>query len=460
MATTTLFDKKAFNPEVFGKYVDTVSDLKRNELIRSGAFRVRNDIKNLFPDQTGGNYAKVPMKGFIDGSPVNYDGSTDITASSRKTYTQGMIVTGRAKGFIERDFSSDITGGNNFLPLAREIAHYWDNVDQDTLLSILKGIFSMTGAGNTPFVNNHTYDIAGEATNNVVSATSLNTAVQKALGDNKNAFTVAIMHSAVATNLENLSLLEYLKYTDENGVQRDLTLGTWNGRVVLIDDNMPVDTLVTVEEVKGIYTIAISDAFTTGEKFTLNGVEYAWVTADPDSDENEFTGATVDEQGASLAPLLQANNSPFTVTFSASTDTLSFTQRVGGTGAQPVLVDTDSNLGDVTEATKGVAEESVTKYTTYILGRDAFYYADCGVTVPFEMDRDPKTNGGETTLYTRQRKIFAPKGISFEPSIIPLSPTNDDLEKGASWSLLHDGASAKSYINHKHVPIARIVSRG
>lgn len=353
MATTTLFDKKAFNPEVFGKYVNTVSDLKRNELIKSGAFRVRNDIRNLFPDQTGGNYAKVPMKGFIDGSPVNYDGSTDITATSRKTYTQGMIVTGRAKGFIERDFSSDITGGNNFLPLAREIAHYWDNVDQDTLLSILKGIFSMTGAGNTPFVNNHTYDISSEATNNVVSATSLNTAVQKALGDNKNAFTVAIMHSAVATNLENLSLLEYLKYTDENGVQRDLTLGTWNGRVVLIDDNMPVEV----------------------------------VPADGD-------------------------------------------------------------------------DPAYNKYTTYILGRDSFYYADCGVAVPFEMDRDPAKNGGETTLYTRQRKIFAPKGVSFEPTITPLSPTTVDLENGANWSLLHDGATVKDYINHKHVPIARIVSRG
>lgn len=344
------FDSKAFNPEVFGRMYETISDLNRNELIRAGAFRVRNDLVTDAKRQTGGNYIVDPLKDSINSIAVNYDGSTDITSDGRDTFTQGMIVIGRAAGNVERDFSSDITGGENFLPVARELAHYWDNVDQGILLSILKGIFSMTGAGNTPFVNNHTFNIAASATNNTVNATTLNTAIQKALGDNKNAFSVAIMHSAVATNLENLSLLEYLKYTDERGIQRDLTLGTWNGRTVLVDDNMPVE-----EKVEG--------------------------------------------------------------------------------------------------------DDTYMEYTTYILGRDSFYYADMGVQVPFEMARDPKINGGETTLYSRQRKLLAPKGISFEtPSI--LSPTNAQLENGANWSLVHNGATPKKYINHKHIPIARIISRG
>lgn len=351
----SIFDKKAFNAEVFGRYVDTVSDLRRNELLKSGVFRVRNDIKAMFPDQTGGNYAMIPMKAPIGGDAVNYDGSTDITSNSRKTYTQGMVVVGRAKGFTEKDFSYDITGGNDFLPVASEVAHYWDNVDQDTILAILKGIFSMTGGENAKFVSEHTTDISGAATADaqVVGATTLNSAIQKATGDNKNAFTVAIMHSVVATHLENLNLLNYLKYTDANGVQRDLGLATWNGRCVLIDDNMP------------------------------------------------------------------------------------------------------------TEAVSGGSGDGYTKYTTYILGTDAFDYVDCGVKEPYEMDRDAKTNGGETTLYTRQRKLFAPKGISYAPSAIPLSPLNSSLEAGASWTLAHDSdTSSKSYFPHKAIPIARIISRG
>ena len=39
------FDSKIFNPEVFGKYVERIPNLKRNELLRSGALKNRNDIK-------------------------------------------------------------------------------------------------------------------------------------------------------------------------------------------------------------------------------------------------------------------------------------------------------------------------------------------------------------------------------------------------------------------------------
>ncbi|TIH68459.1 phage coat protein, partial [Klebsiella pneumoniae] len=32
-----IFDSKYFNAEVFGKYVETIPKLKRNELLKSGA---------------------------------------------------------------------------------------------------------------------------------------------------------------------------------------------------------------------------------------------------------------------------------------------------------------------------------------------------------------------------------------------------------------------------------------
>ena len=99
----------------------------------------------------------------------------------------------------------------------------------------------MSGDKNLEFVNNHTYDITGEVDNEITS-TTLNTAIQKASGDKRAKFSMVFMHSAVATKLENLNLLEYLKYTDANGVQRALPLATWNGRMVIIDDGMPYET--------------------------------------------------------------------------------------------------------------------------------------------------------------------------------------------------------------------------
>ena len=57
----------------------------------------------------------------------------------------------------------------------------------------------MTHKQEQMFGNNHTYDITA-AGDGIITPSTLNTAVQKAGGDNKNRFKIAIMHSAVATN--------------------------------------------------------------------------------------------------------------------------------------------------------------------------------------------------------------------------------------------------------------------
>lgn len=360
-----LFDAKNFNGEVFGAYVDQVDNLNRNELLKSGALVEKPQYAAMLPAQVGGNYITVPIKARITGAATNYDGSTDIDSVSRKTYTHGRIVVGRSQGWTEKDFSSDISG-EDYLPAAGEIAEFWDDIDQNTLLAVLKGIFSMTGAKNLEFVNGHTYDISENETGNTFDETTLNTAIQQALGDNKSRFSLAVMHSVVATHLENLNLIAYLKYTDKDGVERDLTLGTINGRTVLIDDNMPIEVVDAVKE--------------------------------------------------------------------------------SGTPGQDGYV---------------AAQEGYTKYTTYVLGAGAIEYTNVGAEVPYEMSRDAKVNGGQTTLYSRQRKIFSPYGISFkQPSFI--SPTDDQLATGSNWELANsnEAESKKEYFPHKAIPIARIITRG
>lgn len=389
-----LFDQKNFNGEVFGAYVDQTENLNRNELLKSGAIVEKPQYASLLPDQTGGNYLTIPIKARIGGTANNYDGNTNITAESRETYTQSRIVVGRANGWTEKDFSSDITG-EDFLPAAQEIAEYWDDVDQKTILAILKGIFSMTGAGNMDFVTKHTYDVSDNATEYGFKETTLNNAIQKALGDNKAKFSLAIMHSKIATDLENLKLLAYMKYTDAQGIERDLTLGTLNGRTVLVDDNMPTET-AKAKYVKAKQT-------------------------DKDALEVVDTGAT---KG-------QVNKAD------VSTD-------VTGAKAGDYVVLLPA--GDV--------------YTTYVFGTGAIEYTDCGAKVPYEMDRNPEKNGGETTLYSRQRKCWSPVGISFKDGSI-ISPTNEELEKGSNWQLAQNNKSgAEKYFPIKAIPIARIKTRG
>ena len=241
-----VFDSKNFNSEVFGKYLETVPRVKQNALLKAGVLRPRNELKSMLTEQTGGNYISVPMSGRIGGSVLNYDGNTDITATGLESFLQSMIVVGRAKAWKEMDFTKDITGKDFMEVIAAQVGDYFDDVDTADLLSILVGIFGVT---TDSFNTKHTLDISAETGNSgadaFVSAGTLNSAVQKAAGDNKDIFSVAIMHSVVATNLENQKLLDYMKGTEANGIERDLSLATWNGRTVLVDDDVPVDTTGT-----------------------------------------------------------------------------------------------------------------------------------------------------------------------------------------------------------------------
>lgn len=356
-----LFDAKIFNGEVFQKYVDRVPNLHLNSLLKSRAIVARPELAGAMSDQVGGNYLTTPLKGLIDGEPLNYDGVTDITATSTQTYQHSRVVAGRAKAWTEKDFSYDITGGVDFMEnVAQQVSEYWDEQNQLILLGILDGIFAMTGAKNKEFVDGHTLDITADTNSEGVlgfmDATTLNTAMQKASGDHKSKFNLVLMHSAVATHLENQNLLTYVKYNDANGMSRDTNIATLNGRMVIVDDDMPI-------------------------------IE---------------TGS--------------------------------------GTSA-------------------------VRKYVSYVLGDGAIEYTDCGAKVPYEMSRDPKTNGGQDTLYSRQRKCFAPYGISFtKSSMATLSPTTDELKNGANWELVNTQttgtSNTKKYINHRAIAIGRIISLG
>ena len=328
----------------------------------------------------------------LDGDAVNYDGQTDITATSTKTFEQGVVVIGRAKAWVEKDFSFDITGGEDFMNnVAQQVADYWQDIDQDTILAVLKGVFSMTGGKSGEFVTKHTYTVNGN-----LEASTLNSATAQACGDHKKKFAMIFMHSVPATNLENLNLLTALKYTDKDGVTRDLTLYTWNGKLVVVDDGMPVESIDATYKLTSDTALDASKTY-----YTKSGSKYTAV-ASPDV----------------------------------------------------------ANIATYYE----VDDEAHEEYTSYALGEGMIGYEDIGAKVPYEMDRDPAKNGGQDTLYTRQRKVFAPFGISYEKtSQASLSPTEAELANGANRDLVHSGESTeaqRSYIDDKAIAIARIRSRG
>lgn len=394
------FDSKSFNPQAFGAYVNRIPNVTKNELAKSGAVGSNEQAKTALANQTGSLYARIPYFGRIDGSTSqNNDGNTNIESTGTTTYEQGFIVASRMDSWTERSFSKNITAGVDFMDnVAAQIADYKMDVKQAMLLAILKGVFSMkqdtsvAGKAAKEFLAKHVYDITAKGVDaGLVGSATLNKAIQQACGDNKNIFKLVIMHSEVATNLENIKLLKYMTQTDADGIERELALATWNGRLVLIDDNMPSET--------GYYA------------------------------------ASADDEGA-----MQIKAS-------------------GATGSAQI------NLADVKKGdfypSDAAAEQYVVagdKYITYTLGNGAIILDDIGDAVPYEMSRDPKTNGGQDTLYVRDRYICGVDGISFEkPASITASASNADLANGDNWNIINDGTKA---IPHKAIAIAKIVSRG
>lgn len=387
-----LFDLVNFNGDVFDAAVRETPNLRMNELLHSGAIVERGEYASMLADQKGGHYITTLIKARLSGKTVNYDGKTDITAESRGNYSMGRIVVGRAQGWTEKDFVSDVSG-DDYSAAAGEVAEFWDDVDQDTLLSTLKGVFAMSTGEGKKFVDAHTYDISTKE-DGTFGATTLNTGMQMALGDKKANFALAIMHSRTATILENLNLLEYMKYTDGNGIERNLPLATLNGRIVLVDDTMPT------RKVAATYTKSKDTVVQKGKTYY-----------------------TLGEKG-----VYSVVSSP--------------------TG--------DPSASSYYEKTA----EAYTEYTTYVLGNGSIEYTNCGVKVPSEMERNAHVNGGETTLYTRQRKVFSPYGISWKtPSII--SPTADQLEAGTNWEIAQNNDSGnEKYYPIKAINIMRIITRG
>ena len=464
------FDSKSFNPQAFGKYVERVPNVKKNELAKSGAIGADANAREALKNQTGSLYARIPYFGRISGATSqNNDGGTDIQTSSTTTYEQGFVTASRMDSWTERSFSENITSGVKFMDnVASQISDYKLEVKQAMLLSILKGIFSIDTSSGTvasaaasEFLEKHVYDITNDATP-TVGADTLNKAIQRACGDNKSIFKLLITHSAVATNLENLQLLQYFKYTDKDGVQRDLTIGAWNGRTVFVDDEMPTELSV---DTQGVSTITVTHAPKAGDKLTICGTEFTFVangTATIGDTEIEMASTNNVNNTASaiktkLESITTGNIAKFTWTVSSAVVTA--TQKT--TAPDAVFGASVSETAEDFTAT--IAKDSTapvigTKYTTYVLGDRSVILDDIGDSVPYEMSRDPKKNGGQDTLYVRDRFICGVNGISFEkPASVTASATNSDLANGNNWNIINDGTTA---LPHKAIALCKIVSKG
>ena len=230
-----------FDEELFLMQWQAAQDPVKLAMLNSGAIQNNATIKNLIAN--GSNLYTIPFYDVLGGEPENYDGQTDITTTEPTGKSQSGVVYGRAHGWLERDFVRDFnSGADPMKQITSQVSKYWDKKRQGTVLQLLNGVFATTDntGGYYAKWKQHTVDVSAEGTG-MLGETTVGDACQHAVGDNSDIFSLMWMHSKPAQNLANLQLLEFRKYTDALGIERQLKIADYNGKTVIIDDDCPFD---------------------------------------------------------------------------------------------------------------------------------------------------------------------------------------------------------------------------
>lgn len=227
-----------FDEDIFLNSWQEEPDPVKTALLNSGAMVTDSVIADMIAN--GSNLYTIPFHNILDGDEGNYDGATDIPTGETSGGSQTGVVFGRTRGFTARDFVADLSANDPMGHIVSTVAKYWNKKRQSRIVGLLDGIFGITGDADW---TKHTVDLSvtsGAAYK--IEGTTLGDAAIDVLGDNANAFSLAIMHSKVAKTLKDLEVLEYWKQTDPNGIERPMALASANGYTAIIDDSVPVDT--------------------------------------------------------------------------------------------------------------------------------------------------------------------------------------------------------------------------
>jgi len=231
-----------FDEEIFNYKWETTPDLILTTLLESGAVVADSEIATLISN--GSNFFTTPFYNELGGTEQNYNGVTDFTYDELTGGSYSGCVYGRMKAWKAKSFIKDFNSGADPMgQIVAGVAKWWQKKRQVRLIAILEALFAITGDADWDLhKTNLATATASVADANLIGATSIEDACIKANGDNATDYTLAIMHSVVASRLANLQLLEYSKYTDPSGIMRNLPIGTINGKVVIINDNVGVST--------------------------------------------------------------------------------------------------------------------------------------------------------------------------------------------------------------------------
>jgi hypothetical protein len=233
----------------------------------------------------GGRTVEMPFWKDLTGARQLLSDSASLTVNKITADKDIARIHNDAQAWSVNHLASVISGDDPMQAIVDLVAEYWARTDEGILVSALKGIF---GAAS---MSGNLLNIGVEATGSYSDATKLNgatfvDATQK-LGDRGERLTAIAVHSATEAALRKLDLIDFVPDSEGKAVVK-----TFQGRRVIVDDNLPVRAGTTSGFVYTSYLFG-AGAFAKGAAplsgdpleggFGTEGVELARVPLDSDS---------------------------------------------------------------------------------------------------------------------------------------------------------------------------------
>ena len=233
----------------------------------------------------GGREVKMPFWKDLNAARQILSDSGSLTVNKITADQDIARIHNDAQVWSVNHLAKVISGDDPMQAIVDLVAAYWARTDEGLIISSLKGMFGAASmAGNLLSIKSET--IAGQSASTRLNGATFVDATQK-LGDRGDRLTAIAVHSATEAALRKLDLIDFIP--DSEG---KMTIKTFQGRRVIVDDTLPVragttDGQVYTSFLFGPGAFGRGTAPLNGEPlqggFGTEGVELARVALDSDT---------------------------------------------------------------------------------------------------------------------------------------------------------------------------------
>ena len=186
----------------------------------------------------GGRTVELPFWKDLSATRQILSDSASLTVNKTTADKDIARIHNDAQAFSVNHLAEVISGDDPVGAIVDMVAEYWARIDEGLVISSLKGLIGASGmSGNLLAI--HSESVAATSTSTKLTGSTFIDACAK-LGDAAPKLTMVGMHSATEAALKKLDLIDYVP--DSQGQAR---LATFQGRKVIVDDNLPTRTGTT-----------------------------------------------------------------------------------------------------------------------------------------------------------------------------------------------------------------------